>query len=247
MLLDLISLIILVVFIIIGFKKGFIKSVMGLATVILSLVIAMNFWVYPANYINDNFIEPHFTNKTSDSISALMNGGTEVIPPEKIFADKPEALQSIADKFNIDVELIEEYYETTVKNVTNSFNIDEISEKLSEFIVESLSRTVSNILGFAALFFASIIVLWMVFKLISLIFKLPVLKFTNKLAGSLLGVIKSLILIVVVTNILFNLAVITGNNNEDATAIQHIWSESAITESVSYSAVNSVGLIFKVV
>ena len=247
MLLDLISLIILVVFIALGFKKGFIKSTMGLATVILSLVIAMNFWAYPANYINENFVEPYFASETSDSISALMNGGTEVIPPEKLFDDKPEALRDIADKFGIDIDTISEYYDTVVKNVTNSFNTNEISEKLSEFIVESLSKTVSNIIGFAVLFIASLVVFSLVFRIVGLIFKLPILKFTNKLAGALLGLIKAFIIIIVVTNVLFNLVVVTGNNSNDATATQRVWSEYAITESTSYSAVRSVGLIFKVV
>jgi len=115
LIIDVISLFVLIMFICLGYKKGLIKSVMGLVSVILSLIVAICFFHVPSAYIRANVIEPYFSNETSKTFSSLMNGGTEVIPIEKVFEDEPDALSETAEKFGIDVDEIKEYYNTAIK------------------------------------------------------------------------------------------------------------------------------------
>ncbi len=238
--LDVFVIIVLVLFAALGYRKGFIKSVMGLVSLGLSLILAINFYAYPAEYINEHFVEPYFANNTAEDLQSLMNGGTETIPPEKVLADKPDTLTAILDKFGVDVEAITGFYENSIKSTTDSFDIDEIADKLSGFIVESTARTVSNILGFLLVFIAGLIVLNLLLKLLDLLFKLPVLKFTNKLFGMILGVAKGLVVVVVVINVVAALIMTVGDVEGS------FWSKSSLETSVSYQTTAIAGLIIDI-
>ncbi len=244
LIIDVISLFILILFICLGYNKGLIKSVMGLVSIVLSLIVAINFFHIPSAYIRENVIEPYFSNETSKTFSSLMNGGTKVIPIEKVFEDEPEALSETAEKFGIDVEAIKEYYNTAIKGIVDSFDTKTIADKLSGFVVDSVSATVSNILGFLVFFLASLLVTTIIIWIISLIFKLPALNFANKLAGAILGVVKAFVLIVIVTNVTLSLVSAIGNNTSDANGVDKFWSEQAAVTSVAYGIVESVGLLF---
>ncbi|MBE6606002.1 MAG: CvpA family protein [Ruminococcaceae bacterium] len=244
LIIDVISLFVLIMFICLGYKKGLIKSVMGLVSVILSLIVAINFFHVPSAYIRANVIEPYFSNETSKTFSSLMNGGTEVIPIEKVFEDEPDALSETAEKFGIDVDEIKEYYNTAIKGIVDSFDTKTIADKLSGFVVDSVSDTVSNVLGFLATFLASLLILTVLIWIINLIFKLPALNFTNKLAGALLGVVKAFVLIVIVTNVALDLVSAIGNNTDQTDGVDKFWSKQAAESSVSYTLVENAGLLF---
>ena len=171
-----------------------------------------------------------------------MNGGTEVIPPEKIFEDEPDALSELAQRFGLDVDEIKEYYETAVKSVADSFDIGGIADKLSGFVVESTVDTISNVLGFLAVLLVSIIVINILLWLLNLLFKLPVLKFANRLAGGLLGIVKSVIIIVIVVNAVLYIA--GAVNVESNDAINGFFNTNEIKSSTSYSVLDSLGFIF---
>ncbi len=243
MLIDLISIIILVACFCLGYKKGLIKSVMGLVSLVAAIVLAINFYAYPAAYLKDNLIQPYFVDDTSETFSALMNGGTEIIPPEKIFEDEPDALWETAEKYGLDVDTIRQYYESAVKGVVDSFDINGISEKLSEFVVGSTVDTISNVLGFAAIFFASLIIINLVLRLINLLFKLPVLNFANKLAGGVFGLVKAALIIVVLINITYHLMVAVSDKSDMGTNNSFL-SPAAVTLSTTYSVASTSGLIF---
>lgn len=241
---DIISIIILVFAVVLGYKKGLIKSVIGLVSLIISVVVAINLYSYPAAYLRENVIEPHFVSETSDKLNALMNGGTEVIPPEKVFDDEPEALTETAERFGIDLSTLKEYYENTVKNVTDSFNTSEIAEKLSEFMVESTVNTISNVLGFALAFVVTLIAINLLLLLLNLVFKLPVLKLANKLCGALLGAIKGAIIVIIAINITMGLLSAGGDKSGEVTGTELFFSVDSARSSTTYSLVDSIGLIF---
>lgn len=243
MIIDLLSIVILIACFCLGYKKGFIKSIMGLASLVVAIVLAINFYSYPAQYIKDNFIEPYFVNNTSETFSALMNGGTEVIPPEKVFEDEPDALTKLAERFGLEVTAISDYYESTVKKVTDSFDISAVSDKLSEFVVESTVDTISNVLGFLTVLITAIIAINIVLWLLNLIFKLPVLKFANRLAGGVLGIVKAAIIIAIVVNVaIYIVGAITNENAQDSN--KSFFNIADIKTSTSYTVLDSAGLIF---
>jgi len=95
-----------------------------------------------------------------------------------------------------------------------------------------------------ATFFASLLILTVLIWIINLIFKLPALNFTNKLAGALLGVVKAFVLIVIVTNVALDLVSAIGNNTDQTDGVDKFWSKQAAESSVSYTLVENAGLLF---
>lgn len=239
--LDIIVLAILVLSVCLGYRKGFIKSVMGLVSLGLSIILAVNFYSYPAEYISEHVITPYFADQTSEEFESLMNGGTQTISPDQILEDKPDTLTEILDRYGIDINSISQYYENDVKPSVDSFQIEEIADLLSDFIVGSTAETVSNILGFLLVFVAALIVINLLLKLLNLLFKLPVLNFANKLLGAILGLIKGLIVTLILVNVVSGLVTAIGDVDDS------FWSRSALESSVSYSTIYNAGLIIDVV
>ena len=231
---------IIAVFVIWGYRKGFIKSVMGLVSLVVALVVAINFYSYTAEFINERFVEPYFTQSTADDFSSLMNGGTETIAPEKIFEDNPDTLSDILDKYGVDLTAVSDYYEKNIKPTINLIDVDDIASRLSTFVVDSTTKTVSNILGFLITFFGALIILNLILKLMDLLFKLPVLKFTNKLFGAILGIVKGLVVAVIVINVISGLITAIGDSDNA------FLNEASLETSNAYKTVYSAGLITKI-
>ncbi len=228
---------IFILFTVFGYRKGFIKSVMGLVSLALALVVAINFYSYTADFVNERFVGPHFSKITADEFASLMNGGTETIPPEKIFEDKPDTLYRILDKFGVDLDALTHYYENNIKPSVNIFETDKIATKLSEFIVDSTTDTVSNIIGFLLTFLAALIVFNLLLKLLDLMFKLPVLKFTNKFFGAVLGIIKGLAVAIIVVNVVSGLVFAVGDIENS------FWNRASLETSAAYTTALNAGLI----
>ena len=234
---DIAVLIILISFTVIGYRKGFIKSVMGLVSLALSIIIAINFYTFAASFINEHIVGPHFSKITAEEFSSLMNGGTETISPEKIFEDNPDSLEKLLNKFGVELESVTDFYETNIKPTVGAFETDKIADKLSGFVVESTTDVVSNIIGFILTFLAALIVFNLLLKLLDLLFKLPVLKFTNKLFGAILGVVKGLAVALIVVNVVSGLVFAVGDVDNS------FWNRDSLKTSTAYSTALGAGLI----
>ncbi len=239
MILDFMLAAILVACVVVGCRRGLIKSLMGLVSVIAALIIAVNFYSIPAAYINEHFVEPHFKDSAQATFDSLMNGGTETIPPEQIFEDKPDALTQTAERFGVDVGQIEAYYNSIKDTLGTAIDTEAISEKLSEFVVSSVSSTISNIVGFVGLFLAALIIVNLILLLLGLLFKLPVLKFANKFFGGILGALKGSLISVLLANVLYRIVYAFG------TDANMFFNKATIDASAIVGYLNSVGLIFK--
>lgn len=234
---DVVAVIILVLSIIWGARKGFIKSVMGLVSLAIAIALAVNFQSFAAGIIKDNVIEPYFVNKTSEQFSSLMNAGDSVVSPEQIFDEEPEELVEATNNFGQSIEALENFYEENIKGLIDSEDIKGISEKLSQFLVGNTVDIISNVLGFIAVFILALIALYLVQILLDLIFKLPILKAANKLLGSVLGAVKGIVLVVILINVLFILA---NTENVDS----GIWNANVVSNSYTYGIAYTIGLIF---
>lgn len=234
---DLIALAIILVCIILGYSKGFIKSVMGLISLIVAIAVATYFQAFAANIIKSEIIEPYFVNKTADTFTSLMNGGSEIIEPEQIFEDRPTDLVDTTEGYGFSVDDLKDFYENNIKGIFESDDIKGISEKLSEFLVENSVDTVSNVLGFTAVFIVALIALAIIQLVLNLIFKLPILKTANKLLGAVFGILKGVLFVVILINLTFALC------KTDALNDSALDSE-AVSSSITYSITESLGLIF---
>ncbi len=162
-----------------GWRKGFINSVMNLASFLIAGIGAYIFYFIPADYMYTKIFLPKLTEMIEGSI---LSGGTGMTLTE-LFNSKPQFFVDILNRYST-VPDVESYYNSGAElSVTD----------ISSFMASPLARTISNILGFALIFIVLILILGVLTILLDKVCKLPVLKTANTLLGIASGAVLGLL------------------------------------------------------
>ena len=159
--LDFIIVLVFVLCIITGVRRGFIRSVMGIVIVVAAIIGSIKFTPKVAEYLNKNYITPGITSKVEKSIDSVVNGVESV-----------------------EFDDARDYYE---KEAEES---DDPEKSISGFIAKPLAETVSKAAAFALLFLAISAVLGIILIIVDLLANIPILKQINKSLGLVFGIIK---------------------------------------------------------
>lgn len=193
--LDGILILIFVSFILVGRKKGFIKTVLSLVVTVVSILIAREYSPAVAQWVNDNFVHEMgvkwLTNLISDNISSGAQAIAEMIP--KAIS---EAVASFTDTS----------VEALLSGVATDAQIAAAAEKIYVAAENAFILSVVSAIVFLVIFAISSAILSIGVSLINAIAKLPVLKGLNKLLGGVLGAIKGAIGLSVICPLLSTVA-----------------------------------------
>lgn len=158
-------------------KRGFIKTVIDLVSVFVSLILAKMFSPNLSEYLFGVFGE-RFTDKLNSAISAMI---------------EDNSLPSVLENENISAYL--QKYSTDLSEKINS--------EVLESTVESISYTLVGLISYAVAFMIIFFVAGIAFKILSVvlsgIFKLPVLNSINKTLAFILGVVIAFIYVLIFT------------------------------------------------
>lgn len=197
--LDLIFIALAVVMIILGAKKGLIKALLDGLSTIASGIIAYILATPVAKVIYDAFVRGVVK---SEFLKGLNDSGTDFGSiSEKVNAlvnELPEGALAIASKFGFDVN-------GAISNVVSSApdSNESLVETLMTNIGDNIFLTITEAVTMIALFIIVSIALTFVIRLLNkVVKKLPVIKQANKLAGGLLGLVKAVVIIFVVSTVL---------------------------------------------
>ena len=197
--LDLIFIALAVVMIILGAKKGLIKALLDGLSTIASGIIAYILATPVAKVIYDAFVRGIVK---SEFLKGLNDSGTDFGSiSEKVNAlvnELPEGALAIASKFGFDVN-------GAISNVVSSApdSNESLVETLMTNIGDNIFLTITEAVTMIALFIIVSIALTFVIRLLNkVVKKLPVIKQANKLAGGLLGLVKAVVIIFVVSTVL---------------------------------------------
>ena len=218
---DIIIILTAVAAIYLGITRGFIKSVMGFATLLLAIIAAYIFTEPAAGWINERFVGNWINGIVSESIGDIVAAGDQQLELSKIIEDRPEALDVIAERFGFHLDEIADYYVEVLSGEPDS----EAVQKLAEYIAAPTAETISRVLGALGVFLAALIVLNLITYILDLICHLPVLNTLNTLLGLLFGAGSALIAAWAISNLavgliralgaidskLFNESVISGS------------------------------------
>lgn len=186
----------IVLFIIIGIKRGIAKTLLNLAGLIFTAITAYYLSSFLAQLIYDNFLKQTIISNLEQIIEqqgieyAVLNC-FDAVP---IFITA--ILSLIFGLFGVSLEEFQ-------KNM--SFSKD-VSLSLAENIEASLSSTVTTVLAIILIILLFIIILILVKKIIKLalkIFEIPVIKQINKLLGGLLGAVEGIVFLWFAINIFY--------------------------------------------
>ena len=172
-----------------GIVRGFVRSASGFVSLILAVAAAFMFTTPTAEYLNEKFIAERVENIVSDSLTGIVSAGEQQLALPQIIADRPAALDSVAKRFGFDLDEVADYYDGTLSGESDSSAIS----KLSEYIAEPTARSISRVTASALVFIAALFLLKLLFWLLDLICRLPVLDKLNTLLGLLFGIASAIV------------------------------------------------------
>lgn len=175
-------LLILILFIWMGYRRGFIREIVSFFFVFLSLSLA---WAINP-YINDFLISE------TPVYSTIQETCTDFV--QKQSSDLENEMES-SSQF-IDGLNLPEILRKNIEKNNNTENYAELSvNTLTEYVSGYLARTIVNGLSYVLAYILATIGIRIVVYILNLIAGLPILKTANKLTGGLVGFVKGLVFV----------------------------------------------------
>jgi uncharacterized membrane protein required for colicin V production len=182
----------MVVMLISGYYKGFVKMSSNLVTLIMSIVITRMAKPYFQDWIKNN-----------EAVKSFVNEKVEFLVTEYIESKAGNSAQmqnnflSGSDNNIVNV-IIKNSLGKSDGDITELLGID----KIASIITEKISDFVLSIITFIILMIAITIIMKLIFYILDKIAALPVLTVINRISGALLGLIESILYIWIIFIIL---------------------------------------------
>lgn len=175
-------LLILILFIWMGYRRGFIREIVSFFFVFLSLSLA---WAINP-YINDFLISE------TPVYSTIQETCTDFVQKQSSdLENETESSSQFIDRLNLP-----EVLRKNIEKNNNTENYAELSvNTLTEYVSGYLARTIVNGLSYVLAYILATIGIRIVVYILNLIAGLPILKTANKLTGGLVGFVKGLVFI----------------------------------------------------
>ncbi len=203
MIADLVIITAIVLFIIIGIKRGIAKTLLNLAGLVLTVISANYLSSFLAQFTYDTFIKQSVITNLEQIISE--NGIQYAI--QNCFDAVPGwisgLLSAILSLFGTDLNGFE-------KHMNISYNA---SLSVAQSVEKSVSAVVIEVFGILLAIILFIVIFILVKKLIKLAlkaFKIPVIKQINMLLGGVLGAVEGMIFVWLAVNIFFAVMAFTN-------------------------------------
>ena len=214
---DIIIIIVVLLIIWLAYRRGFIKSIMGFVSTIVSLIVAYAFYPNLTLFIKEKFLIDSISgdiSTTIQSFSAVIgnNGSSGVFNLEKLADgivnnDTTASLVSMLQRYG---QNIDEF----VKKLRSLANASEATVNdvnvISEDVASPTATSIASIISFILIFVACILVFKLITYILDKIFKMPVLNFANKLLGVLFGILEAAVIAYVLSIILSSLVTNLG-------------------------------------
>mgnify|MGYP000979486039 CR=1 FL=1 len=201
---DLAIIIIILLFTLIGFAKGFMKQVLSVANWLLGLIGSFLLIKPFSALLSKTEISASINNKVADWI-----------------ATKGDTFNQLVDYNRVDEQLAEAISELGLPKfiasaITGGFHMTgaEGDITLAEALAPTLGSVILSVIAFILLFIILIILLKIIFKFLNSIFDDGVLGVVNKLLGGVLGLLKGAVMVSLIMLLLSVLSgIIPGLNN----------------------------------
>lgn len=196
-LIDVLVLLLFVVFILIGRKRGFIKTVAGLVAFAVALMLASFLSGPVSTFVYNTTVEP----KVVDTINAKV--GTDSPAADKIDAamtEMPEFVIRILQNGGI------ENGADVMSKLTGAGADVSVGERISEQVVAPIVTPLLKMLCTLILFILVYVVATILLKALNLLAKLPVLKQLNTTLGAFAGAVSGVLWVLFAVSLLQVLA-----------------------------------------
>lgn len=208
---DVILLAILAVFIFTAAKKGFMLTLLELLAVVIALVVSFQSSPLVAQATYDGIIENKIIETVETKIDETVDVSTTAEQTVVIMDSIPEFMVKYAASVGVDTEEIKA--QISSEKISSENVATELTQKIAQPIVVGAMTIVFFFPIAVILLFA---LKWLA-KLLSKLFKVPLVKTANQILGGALGACKGLLVIIFVCTILEFL--FSGSDGEFAQAV----------------------------
>lgn len=230
---DFIALVVLIAMGIYGYNRGLLKTLFGVASFIVVIVVGVFVAPMAANYMAENGTLVSGISEHLEESLGLEERMTELVQQEK---DNPGSTAGITQKTLItdcgipsnwvDNLLEEAGVQDTIKNYT-----EEMIKTVNQSICDTLAKTIVKIIVFLVIVLVLMLVLRILAQLLGFFANLPVLSGLNRVAGCLLGIIEGVVLLW----LLSLLAVAVCQSGSGTWALESI-QQSALSKYILYNS-----------
>lgn len=221
MIYDIVSLIIIIVFVIIGVKSGAAKAICRLLSLVFSFILAVFLSHFLAELVYNTFIKQTII----DNISSVVN--------DSALSTAAEKAQGIMDSLPLVLSNSLSYFGVSSASLTSMLTSSQVNS------IESVIMTpivgVISIVFFIILFVLLLFVLKRVFRGISKIFRLPLIRVIDSAFGFVLGILEGVLAVSVLAFALKLVIPLTGGD-------LFILNEAAVADSMFFSLLYFGGL-----
>ncbi|MGN1125953.1 MAG: CvpA family protein [Ruminococcus sp.] len=201
--LDLGVIIIVLLTIVVCFKRGFAKTVLGLLSNIISVVGAFILGTSLSDLIYSGLIKDNIIDSLSSSINS--NLSTTSSTANEQTSALPDYIQSILSLFGYSTDTVNQNIDTMVETQSNN---------IASAVESAIGPVITAIISFflvIILFFIFRFITARLSKLIAGVMEVPVLHTVNRLLGGLVGILDGLVIVYFLTAIVIIVVpVVTG-------------------------------------
>lgn len=187
--LDLLIVLIFVISIVIGMRRGLVKSVIGLFGKVVALIVAFLLSANLGTYIDTNYVHAPMRQWLVDRLSPTAEGvkaSLEDLDLEELLADQPQFFLDTLEFLNIDVDAVIEKY-----NSLKESGVEYAKSAVTDTMITPISATVSRVIAFVLIFLICCIAIAVLWWLSDLVINIPVVRQLDKFGGAVAGIISA--------------------------------------------------------
>lgn len=193
-----------------GAGRGFVKSVMGLVTAVVSFIAAYAYTPVLAEIIREKYLSDKITSGIFETLKSLaFDTDTDLYNLDRLAVDMPEPFTSILERYNVNITTFTE----KISGITGCG--ENTVRAFAEEIAKPTSQIIANCISFILIFLAAFIVLSLLTAVLNLIFKLPLLSQANSVLGMALGTVEAVLFAFVLAVVLSSLVSSLGAIDTD--------------------------------
>lgn len=205
MIVDIIIIAIVVLFVIIGVKRGLAKTILNLAGLVLTAVSAYYISSFLSQLFYDMFIK-----------QTVITNTQQIIEQNGIDYAVSNCLEAVPQWINGIISFIVGAFGISLNEFQNQITVPaNISSSASQVIESVLAPVVTSVLSIILVIILFIIILIIVKKLVKLvlrIFNIPVIKQINQFLGGIVGLAEGLLIVFIAVNVI---SMAAGFSNPD--------------------------------
>lgn len=206
MIIDICLILAVVLFAFIGSKRGFIKEIVSLVGVVVSVLLALWISGVGSGFIYNTVVEEPLHNTVSSTVAENID---EVISDSKstLYDVVPDELVSVAEKIGIDIDLSDKIDADDEKSVI----VSNATGKIMKTVVEPICTKAIAVIIFIIVFIVSMILISLLAKTLNIVAKLPVLNSLNAVLGTVVGFVRGGVISVAVCYGIYLILVVLGH------------------------------------